>query len=65
MIEKTIVLDGIDFMLKEDKDYVDNLNLSSEDMFRIFKIMADRVLGMKILKWDFDCKKCITRIWIE
>lgn len=65
MVERTIVLDSIDFMLKEDKDYVDNLKLNSEDMFRIFQIMAKRILGIKIIKWKFDCEKCITRIWIE
>lgn len=64
-MEKIIVLNGIPVMLQKDRDFVDNLNLSSDDMFRIFKIMADQILGMKILKWDFDCEKCSTRIWIK
>lgn len=64
-MEKIIVLDGIDFLSKEDLEYVDNLNLSSEHMLKIFQIIVKRILGIKVVKWDFDCEKCITRIWIE
>ena len=64
-MEKMIVLDGIPIISKEDKEFIDSKNLSSDDMFRIFKIMIEQVLGIKIIKWHYDCEKCQTRIWYE
>jgi len=64
-MEKIIVLDGIMTISDEDRKFIDDLNLSSDHIFRIFKIMAEQVLGIKIIKWHFDCEKCRTRIWIE
>ena len=64
-MEKVITLDGFLFMSDDDRKFVDNLGLSSDGMFRIFKIVVAQVLGIKIIKWHFDCEKCQTRIWLE
>lgn len=64
-MEKIIILDGIMTMSKEDRKFVDDLNLKSDDMFRIFKIVVEQVLGIKIIKWHFDCEKCQTKIRFE
>ena len=64
-MERIIILDGIMTMSEEDRKFVDDLNLSSDDMFRIFKIVIAQVLGIKIIKWHFDCEKCQTTLWIE
>lgn len=64
-MEKIIILDGIMTMSDEDRKFVDDLNLSSDDMFRIFKIVVAQVLGIKIIKWHFDCETCQTKIWFK
>jgi len=63
-MEKIIVLDGIMTISDDDRKFVNDLNLSSDYLFKIFKIMAEQVLGIKIAKWHFDCEKCQTRIWL-
>jgi len=64
-MEKFIILDGFLFMAEEDRKFVDSLKLTSDDMFRIFKIVVAHVLGIKIIKWHFDCEKCQTTICFE
>jgi len=64
-MEKIIILDGIPAMSKEDKEFIDSKNLSSDDMFRVFKIMIEYVLGIKIIKSHYDCEKCQMRILYE
>ena len=64
-MKKIIVLDYIMTISDDDRKFVNDLNLSSDHMFKIFKIMAEQVLGIKIIKWNFDCEKCQTRIWLK
>ena len=64
-MEKMIILDGIPIISKEDKEFIDSKNLSSDDMFRIFKIMVEQILGIKIIKWHYEPETCQTKIWFK
>ena len=65
MVEKKIIINGVWLLSEEDGQFVNDKNLSSDDMLRVFKIVAMQVLGIKIVKWHYDCEKCLTTIWLE
>ena len=63
---RKMIVDGRHFpMSEEDREFVNSKNLSSHDMFRVFKILAANVLGLKIIDWEFDCERDMTTIWYE
>lgn len=63
---RKMIVDGKHFSIpEEDRKFIDSKNLSSDDLFRVFKILALILLGLKVIDWNFDCERDVTTIWYE
>ena len=63
--KRRIIMDGIMVLSKEDGEFINEKDLSSADMFRIFGIIAENILGIKMKGYHFDPEKCRTTVHLE
>ena len=63
--KRRIIVDGPSVIPEEDRKYINELNLSSADLFKIFGIVAKSVLGIKVIGYSFDPEKVQTTVYLE
>ena len=63
--KRKIIMDGLMIIPEEDRKYINELHLSSADLFNIFGIVAKSFLGIEITGYHFDPEKCQTTIYLK
>ena len=63
--EKVIIMEGMMKISKEDGRFINEKNLSSADMFRIFGIVAENALGLRVKGYHFDPGSVQTILHLE